>query len=297
MSKIFIAMPALYEEFIYDTVESAFLNADAPENLSFGIFSQHEKTFDYDFKKFSNRINFVQSNTTKILGVGVSRTNALALRQYDENFYLQIDAHMLFEKNWDSKILKQYQNLLNVCSKPIISMGLPSWSIENDKKVFTGKKNGTLIANPKLHSNFFGADDIMYYGASIFSEYKESFFCTGCFIFSDISFVNELIPDPFVIFSGEQCLLSLRACTRNYKIFSIKEVVCYHMNKFNLTKSNWRTKQNLFSEQRRYFDRKRTRDIMLGNILGYWGAPDLNSLKEYYEKINVDILGFFKEYE
>jgi hypothetical protein len=295
MSKIFIAMPALYEEFIYDTVESAFLNADAPENLSFGIFSQHEKTFDYDFKTFSNRINFVQSDVKNVLGLGISRLNASALRQYDENFYFQIDAHTMFKKGWDSIILKEYNNLLNIHSKPIISMSTPFWTIENNKKIFSVDKNGILIGNPNLHSQAIG-DEIIYWAGSIFSDHKESFFCSGHFIFSDISFLDEISPDPFIVFSEEQSILSIRACTRNYKIFSIKETICYHLDKNKITESNWKIKTNIFSEKRIRFARKRTIGIMSGDILGYWGAPDLNSLNQYYEKINVDIAGLVKQY-
>lgn len=296
MSKIFIAMPALYEEFIYDTVESAFLNADVPENLSFGIFSQHEKTFDYDFKKFSNRINFVQSDATNVLGLGISRLNASALRQYDENFYFQIDAHTMFKKGWDSIILKEYQNLLKVHSKPIISMATPYWTIKNNEKTFSVDKNGILIGKPNLHSQDIG-DNVIYWAGSIFSDYKESFFCSGHFVFTDISFLEEISPDPFIVFSEEQSILSIRACTRNYKIFAIKETICYHFDKNKMSEFNWKVKENIFSQKRKHFAIKRTIDIMSGNILGYWGAPDLKSLQEYYKKINVDIAGLVKQYK
>jgi hypothetical protein len=296
MSKIFISMAALHEKFVYETVTSAIENADNPRSLSFGIFVQQSEEKVYNFEKISNRINCIVADAKYILGVGGSRLSASVLRQYDEDFYLQIDSHLIFTKGWDTILLNRYNNLLKTNKKPIISMGGPGWFYENEKIVLNGKTNGVLIASPKLDSSSTSGNIV--FGTSLFSETQESLFCTAQFMFSDISILDEVSPDPFILFEGEEPTFSLRVCTRGYKIFAIEEVIFYHLDKTKNPEFNWREIPKLrFSEERMYFSRKRVRDVMLGKILGYWGAPDKQSLDEYYSKINVDVKGFFQKYE
>lgn len=296
MSKIFLSMAALNEHFIYETVKSAIQNADNPELLSFGIFSQDKKQTGYQFERFSKRVFHVRADANHILGVGASRMNASALRQYDEDFYLQIDAHLIFTKGWDSVLLQRYNELSLKCSKPIISMGGPRWFYKDEKIVLDGNANGVLIASPHLDSS--STSNNIVYGTSLFSKTQESFFSTAQFLFADISLINEIPQDPFILFEGEEPTFSLRACTRGYKIHAIEDVLFYHLDKTENPQFSWRNvEKTLHTEERRYFSRKRVRDIMLGNILGEWGAPDEKSLQEYYSKINVDVRGFFEKYE
>jgi len=296
MAKIFISMAALNENFVYETVESAIKNANNPELLSFGIFSQDPEKTDYNFRKLSSRVCHVRADSKDILGVGASRLNASVLRQYDEEFYLQIDAHLVFTKGWDSVLLQRYSELSQKCSKPIISMGGPRWFYENNKVVLDGESNGVLIASPLLDSS--SSSNHIVYGTSLFSETQESFFSTAQFLFAKTSLINEVPPDPFILFEGEEPTFSLRACTRGYKIYAIEDVLFYHLDKTKNPEFCWRNVEKpLHTKERRYFSRKRVRDIMLGNILGEWGAPDEKSLQEYYSKINVDVRGFFQKYE
>jgi hypothetical protein len=296
MSKIFISIAALNEKFVYQTIKSAIENAENPEFLSFGVFSQDFEQNKYDLKQFSLRVSHVRSNADSVLGVGASRLNASVLRQYDEQFYLQIDAHLIFTKKWDLKLLQKYNELKLNHNKVIISMGGPRWFLNNEKIIFDKSKNGVLIASPSLDS-FSTSGDILY-GTSLFSSIQESFFSTASFMFSDISILNEVSPDPYIFFQGEEPTFSLRACTRGYKIFAIEDVLFYHLDKTENTEFDWRKDRKIkFLSERTSFCRKRVRDIMLGNILGYWGAPDKQSLNDYYSKINIDIKGFFEKYE
>lgn len=294
MAKIFLSIAALKESFIYETVESAIKNADNPRLLSFGIFSQDSEETEYNFRELSSRVCHVRADSKNILGVGASRLNASVLRQYDEYFYLQIDAHLIFTKGWDSILLQRYKELNLKHEKPIISMGGPRWFYENDNLILDASVNGVLVASPNLDSR--SDSNSIVYGTSLFSKIQESFFCTAQFLFSHISLINEVPPDPFIIFQGEEPTFSLRACTRGYKIFAIEDVIFYHLDKNENPQFCWR-KSVSHTIEREFFCRKRVRDIMLGNILGEWGAPDEKSLQEYYSKINIDVRGFFQKYE
>jgi hypothetical protein len=65
-------------------------------------------------------------------------------------------------------------------------------------------------------------------------EYKEHFFASGHMIFSSMSFLYDVLPDPRVIFFGEEHTIPLRAYTNGYRIFAIKENILFTLNKKRL---------------------------------------------------------------
>ena len=103
--------------------------------------------------------------------------------------------------------------------------------------------------------------------------------------------------------NGDEITLALRLSTRGYKIFTIKSPIVWHLNKFHgdlyykdrLMGSEVIGKERDLYGQRSDKSLDRVKDILTGKIFGYWGAPSLEKLKEFEQKINLDFNKFYSE--
>ena len=127
--KIFISIASYRDSELIPTIENCIQNAKLPDNLVFGISRQYhpEDKFD-DLSKYKKdkRFKIIETLYDKSLGVCHARHNIQTL--YDEEeFYLQLDSHHRFIKDWDFKLKKTLRELVKKGnSKPILSAYLPS---------------------------------------------------------------------------------------------------------------------------------------------------------------------------
>jgi GT2 family glycosyltransferase len=171
---------------------------------------------------------------------------------------------MRFKKNWD-KTLKYYYNLISetYCYNIIISSRIP-WFIKDKEGNETYYDNGPgEIAPVHIWNESIRAlkpdivekdDNIDHWNGK---EYTESHFVCGHFMFSSNQFFKKIIPDPRVTFFGEEHTFALRAWTNDFRIFTLKESVLFHLGKTpeykkatELINTNWHkfqlTKENRF---------------------------------------------------
>jgi hypothetical protein len=95
----------------------------------------------------------------------------------------------------------------------------------------------------------------------------------------------------------------MRAWTRGYRIFSIKEDVLWTREMFHGRdiRNSWRSKADESPEGETPFKTKvvmgtlRNKDILTGKVLGVWGAPTLELLEEYEKAAGVDYKEFYKK--
>jgi hypothetical protein len=241
----------------------------------------------------------------------------LASLMYDREhkFFLQVDAHTIFVKGWDTIIKNQYEELLGVCEKPIISCGPKQWDHDDKGNIF-------IFENPK---NFINIENLVVKTSNPTLKYKsnnglesdgmtaaknnsripgvvkpfnadwqdgESFKEHGlihaAFVFFKFSFLDELISDPHDPWHGDQTNISFRAGTRGYRMFTVKEATVFSKDKCNRNgslryKDDWRTSpksSHVWDYQTRNSN-IRLNKILSGEYLGFWGAPNKESIEDY----------------
>ena len=126
------------------------------------------------------------------------------------------------------------------------------------------------------------------------------------FTFSRPDLYSEILHDPRLPWGGDEPIYSLRAWARGYRMFSIKPAICFHYNKKTSSiayserpKDDWRNLDNndprLFNfYMKRYKDGLEImKNILLGNYLGYWGAPSLEKLQEFEKVCNISFKDFY----
>jgi hypothetical protein len=122
---IFIAIPCYRDEELVATIDSVYLNAKNPERVFVGVGLAYKKE-DVDFwtaiqKKYKNVKVLAKEALPQNVGLGNQRADAL-LSFNNQDFFLQIDAHMRFDMHWDDLLIHHYQNLVALGEpKPLIT--------------------------------------------------------------------------------------------------------------------------------------------------------------------------------
>ena len=305
------------------TVKSALENASRPELLYFGIANTviEEKDFLSDSIFSHPRLNYIDIKSKQALGTGKSRMMASILNHRNHEYLLQIDAHNIFEKGWDDTLKQNYKNLLKICDKPVISANPLRWIDGPNKEVFLHDLDGISIdpLDFKTEENFASLGikvvtvnvpnsdtEMMDYafidGKDMHWEEGQDFVEHGlihaAFMFTSFAFTREVMHDPSNPWDGDQINISFRAGTRGYRMFGIRKCVVWSKDKFHedkiLSKNDWRYftgKMQQFDIVKSKFDQS---EIFSGEYLGYWGAPNKESIAEYYDKIGIDLSNNFK---
>jgi hypothetical protein len=325
---IFINVAAYNEEDILDTVKTAFEKASNPKDIYMGIL------LHYTDKNFPDLDSFANVKTIKVsesigLGLGISRNLAASL--YDgQDYYLQIDGHTVFKKNWDIILKNNYKELKKITDKPIISTYVPYYY--RDKE--TGQKT-TMAKNfdwegyyqpwtlvSKSHSKAIGMEDkeryyLFAYGIEALdtpaaknpefgsSNYEEQYFISGHFLFTSSLFLEEIKYDPMLAYHEEN-VIAMLAWTRGYRIFNIRDHVLWtrevHTFGRDIPNSWKQTYLNKNSEGICFKDKVvlgtlRNKEILTGKVLGEYGAPSIHLLEEYEKAAGLDYKKFYKDME
>jgi hypothetical protein len=123
--------------------------------------------------------------------------------------------------------------------------------------------------------------------------------------------LRDIMHDPEDHFHGDQVNYGMRILSRGYRIFAIKKPLMLTLNKYNKHKVensdegalidpewNWRSQRKILEPGRRYLYKMQKlsdtnyKSIFNGDYVGYWGAPDIDSLEYAKEK-----MGFLKKYD
>jgi hypothetical protein len=340
---IFVTMASCEEYFLEQTVKSAMAMANKPERIFFGIFNnilkKEHSLLENDFFKNESNIFYAELFTPSPMGTGFGRMNASLLSTRNHDYVLQIDAHTVFTKDWDLKLIENFENISNFA--------------KTDKVVLTAIPRGNLYYSTKDRDTMFSTDSILSqngsdkidpynnnyhelteyhntkpeirfdgwqgtnfaegnvglpitYGTPIFEEdeYAEVNCIHASIVFFKYSTIREVMHDPSDFFNGDQINHGLRLLSRGYKIFAIKHPLLLTLNKYHIEtlpsdrssdfvdpEWNWRLGRPISQSGADYQNNmhknseKIYKEIFSGEYLGYWGAPDKESLMAAKAKI------------
>ena len=233
MSSIFIQIPSYRDWELPKTVSNAISRASGQNELYFGIHNC--VLFPGEVVKPESTVNWAHIKYEESIApknIGVNKSRYIANEFYDgENYYLQIDSHMRFVKDWDVKVIKMIEGyILDGIENPLITMYPPSYWYEEDgvtekydvatnltRILFTenpAKFKETLIPTQTAHR----IPDGCVYTAST----------SGGFIFTSGSFAN-IKPNQKIAFWGEEPLIAARAFTHGFNLVVPTEYLVYHL--------------------------------------------------------------------
>jgi len=230
--KIFISIAAYRDALLKNTILEAYNKAEFKDRLVFGVFEQTSLPDCLDLGQFHFRdqIRWHRVDPEYTKGVCWARKHIQSMYR-GEQYYFQIDAHMLFDPGWDKNLIDALEEIKRYNQKPIIT-GYPN-GFEHDfsaKREYHPGHINIISTSSDRNDKFQYMGFCPPYGGSIASQHRAvyGFHLGACFIFCDGNFVREVPYDDAVFFGGEEPILSLRAWTHGYDIFHIGELRTWH---------------------------------------------------------------------
>lgn len=128
---IYVSIPCLgIDQELIKTIRSCFEHADSPDNIYIGIAFIGDKKFKEFIEKEIETYgykNIKTSYTSSKAGLGVGKGRLLASLMYDnQDYYVQIDAHTLFDVGWDTYFKDKFEKAkVHVNNNKIALTGYP----------------------------------------------------------------------------------------------------------------------------------------------------------------------------
>lgn len=284
--KIFVSIVSYRDRLLHYTIKSLLDNKSATNDVVVGVLEQTAiesslLTLAPDLVAHP-AVRYQRIDPEYSLGIGWARhVNDLQLT--DEDFYYQIDSHMLFDKDWDLFLLndwKQGQSLHNTdriiitgsCMNfDVDSFGRPVKHIEGIPRSCSVKyfhyQTHNNICGP--HGRYILATDQIHPAIHI---------CAGN-MFTHAQWVKNVGNVSGIHMDGEEQLLVLRSFEAGYHLYHPTVLKCYHY----ISTRDYDTKifkDPVISKQRIYEIDRRSEDLF-NEYLQNFSKTMLERYREY----------------
>jgi len=245
-ARIFVSICSYRDPECGPTVEDLFYKATFPDRLRVGINWQYSEQEDvklfnacsYYGKKYAKQIREIRMPHDAAKGPVFARA---LIQQYlydGEDFYLQIDSHMRFEKGWDVRLVQMLQQVEHTCGKKgkcVLSTYPPGYELPNE---IPDSSQITLLTASRFTSEKvsvdFSYEMLRLAGKSVMLECNHplpSYFWAAGFSFSRGSFVTDVPYDQSLeyVFFGEELIMAIRMFAKGYQIFAPNEIIVHHL--------------------------------------------------------------------
>jgi hypothetical protein len=291
---LFVCIANYKDTEVISTVRSLIDNASGVFDMKICVFSQIDLA-DTSFDELDNIPEVLHIRYDYRNSRGACWARKMCQSYYtDEEFYLQVDAHMLFAENWDSILFKDYNMALNYGTKAIISVYPPLYEKNDDGErvipyKMAGHFNLSLTEQNSIRVYAINTPDT--------ESPREEFYIAAGFLFSIGDIVKEVPYDEEIFFHGEEISLAVRAYSAGYRIFSTTTFICAHYY-HGASKSNAQIRPLFWDaedeKQRKtsYVMRDNTsklkvKHICNGQWFGTYGIADYRLYAEFRDRLKV----------
>jgi glycosyltransferase involved in cell wall biosynthesis len=257
--KIFVQIAAYRDPQLEPTIKNMLENAKRPKNLRVGICRQYNPDDQFDlleeYRK-DKRFRILDVLYSDSRGVCWARNQVQQLYEGEE-YTLQIDSHMRFEKDWDDTLIKMVKQLQKKgFEKPLLTGYVSSFDPDNDPA-------GRVQEPWRMAFDRFIPEGAVFFlpetipGWQQMKEPVTARFYSAHFAFTLGQFSTEVQHDPEFYFHGEEISIAVRAYTHGYDLFHPHKVVIWHeYTRKGRTKQwdddkDWVNKNNLSHQKNR----------------------------------------------
>lgn len=285
---IFISIASYRDPELSRTIRSAIDNATYPEELYFSVVLQEIEREEPDLSWVPN-LSLTKMHPKFAKGAGYARY--LAIEKYkNQNYFLQIDSHTLFEKGWDELCIDQLNKAQEIAGnqKIILSYFPPPFHIENKKEISFPKldkerKPYPTKQIPILNKRQEWTAQRVEFKDQKFSHPEESSTVLAGFIFAPAELIKEVPYDPEISFFGEEICFAMRAWTRGWDIYSPSKTILYHFYSRGDYRKIWKDKpiRQMSWTEIELISKQKQMSVLCGIEKGIYGAGNIRSLEQY----------------
>lgn len=298
---IFISIASYRDTELTKTVRSLYENASNPDDLVFGIVSQDVSGKHPKFPYIPIH-NLRQKNIHAREAKGAGYARKLAMELYEgEDYFFQVDSHMRFAKDWDTKLLKmlgQAQKIqgtdkiiLSQFPAPYIIFSTGDDHFPKGDPDFWDEPSWTSVVNT-WNGVWAGNREKM---KSKKAPHYSHTILAGL-LFAPGKIVDEIPYDERISFMGEELCFAIRAYTRGWHIYAPNEMIAWHYYKREDRPKIWNdnTAGRSWSDIEMASQRVQM-NVLLGKDEGIYGIGDRKKYEEYQELIGINFEKFYKE--
>ncbi len=284
--RIFIQIASYRDPELVKTIKSIIENAKNPKNLRFGICRQYHPEDGFDSLeeyKDDNRFRVIDVLYSESKGVCWARNLTQTLYEGEE-YTMQIDSHMRFEKNWDSEFIKMIKQLQkDGFEKPLLTGYVSSFNPENDP--------AERVKEPwrMVFDRFIPEGAVFFLPETIpgWEKLKKPIparFYSAHFCFTLGQFSEEVQHDPEFYFHGEEISIAVRAYTWGYDLFHPHKTLVWHEYTRNGRTKQWDDDPDWGNKNVRSHQKNRKLFGMDGEStmdMGKYGFGPVRTLRDY----------------
>lgn len=235
---ILISLASYRDPELIPTIRDCLAQARDPSRLRFAVGWQHgapkpDGTYypgDEPLPK-----EWVDSDQFCIIDVphtdtqGVCWMRSLLQQQWaGETYFMQLDSHHRFAKNWDDLAVRTYSDLVATgVEKPLLTAYASSFNPANDpaeRTPFPYQMNFERFTPEGVV--FFRPGEMLNWHALRFAQPARFF--SAHFAFAAGAFCREVPYDPNYWFHGEEINMGVRAFTHGYDLFHPHKIIVWH---------------------------------------------------------------------
>jgi len=216
-----------------NTISSCFDMANNPEEVYIGIACIGEESFYKEISQLFNNKNITISYHESTGNIGVGKGRKLAADLYDnQDYFLQIDSHTLFRKDWDIKILDKYIEALKKFNtdRVVFSGYLSGYKyIEQDGNIYQFNDTQDIAYNYWHKDEFFMNPNIIpkwthasmnHFSDDIIKESETGFLpckkITAMFLFGSKKLAKNLCLPEHLVFWEEEIIQTIELIDNNF---------------------------------------------------------------------------------
>lgn len=290
--KIFINIASYRDWQLKNTIESLINNSSGQHDLSIGVFEQTVKENSLEEKGgellLDNRIKYKRIDPQYSHGVCWARAiNFMQLQ--DEDFIYEVDSHMVFDLNWDIKLIEDYNKgkELSGHDRVIITGSCKNYELGENNAIILHEHPVPMQSDVKYfiyqkQFNLLGAHGDI--APSVGTVTPAIHICAGNF-FTKASWVSEVGANPSLFFEGEEQYMVLESVRKGYDLYHMSDIISYHY----INTNEYETKQwyNPIITIERYSELTHTGYT---NFNKYLSSLSKEFLQEFYDKTGVNYI-------
>jgi hypothetical protein len=290
---IFISIASYRDPELERTIHSALDNAANPQDLHFGVMLQ-------EFERFAPDLSWVPNLTLNTIhpkmarGAGYARAQIIPMYS-GQDYFLQIDSHTIFEKNWDKLCIDQYKKAQEISNnnKIILSYFPPPFYVEPNKQISIIKNSKTQLPyatkqKPMLTKRGEWTAERVKLSNKNLPE--ESTTILAGFVFAAGELIQEVPYDPEISFFGEELCFAIRAWTRGWDIYSPCVTIAYHFYTREGYSKVWKDRnlREISWKELEAISKEKQKRVLCGIEGGIWGAGPVRTITEYETLTGLD---------
>ncbi len=298
--KIFISIASYRDPLLLETLCSAYTNARNKDDLVFGVCEQTDNGINVEALEFKHQVKYELLDPVIAKGPCWARARIQSFFA-NEDYFLQVDSHTIFIKDWDHILIQHHAWLENNLDNSFVITGYPrAFKPNNDLTSFQLDTSSKVTWGVTLEEERIFEDGHYSFQRAFPSQANvpiKGLLIAAGFIFSKGQFVKDLPYDQKFYFHGEELSLALRLFTNNWDVIYIPETPLFHFYT-DVTKLPRKLHWNEEDESNRVIkwtelDRKsklRLSDLISNKLDSPFGLGSQRTVEKFAAQMGIDFL-------